>query len=64
MMLWLLLTFAEPQKFLENLEMAKAHAEVRDDKIVIVHKKKVVKQFFRNQEEHARSYLRGWNQLG
>lgn len=44
--------------------MAKAHAEVHDDKIVIVHKKKVVKKFFRNQEEQARSYLRGWNQIG
>jgi len=46
------------------VKVPNAHAVVRDGKIVVLAGKKVLRTFARNQEDKARSYLRGWNSLG
>lgn len=45
------------------MKVPNAHAEVRDGKIVVLSGKTVLRTFERNQEDKARSYIRGWNQL-
>jgi hypothetical protein len=41
----------------------KARAEIRDGKIVVLVGKKIVRTFALTQEDKARSYVHGWNQL-
>lgn len=45
------------------MKSLKAVAHLRNDKIVVVAGGKIRKTFRLNQQDQARAYVRGWNQL-
>ena len=43
------------------MKVPNAHAVIHEGKIVVLTGEKVLRTFERNQEDKARSYIRGWN---
>lgn len=45
------------------MKTQQAKAVIRDGKIVVLSGKKVLKTYELNQEDKAKSYVHGWNQV-